>query len=102
MNARTLRSLLLSALAITGSLLPSGPVLLAQGVTTAAIRGTVRAADGSDADGTRVLVRNRATGFMAESEVRYGRFLVQGLEVGGPYMVTLDRLGYLPERREQV
>lgn len=73
---------------------------LAQGVTTAAVRGTVRIQDGSDPVGARVSVRNLATGFVVEVEVRRGRFLVQGLEVGGPYRVTLRRIGARVEQRD--
>jgi hypothetical protein len=79
-----------------------GSGLEAQGVTTAAVRGAVSAADGSDTDGTRVRVVNTATGFVAHSEVRHGRFLSQGLEVGRPYTITLQRLGFLPQQREGV
>jgi hypothetical protein len=73
---------------------------LAQGITTAAIRGTVRIRDGSEPDGARVSVRNSATGFLVEAEVRNGRFLVQGLEVGGPYTITLRRIGARIVRRD--
>jgi hypothetical protein len=55
--------------------------------------------DGSDPDGARVSVRNTATGVGFEAEVRHGRFLIQGLEVGGPYTVTLRRIGARPEQR---
>ncbi|HEV8196860.1 MAG TPA: TonB-dependent receptor [Gemmatimonadales bacterium] len=71
-----------------------------QGMTTAAVRGTLRMRDGGDPDGTRVTVRNTATGFVVEAEVRNGRFLVSGLEVGGPYTVALRRIGARPERRD--
>src|SRR5262245_13735010 len=70
-----------------------------QGVTTAAVRGTVRMNDGSDPEGARVYVRNTATGVGFEAEVRHGRFLVQGLEVGGPYTVAIRRIGARPEQR---
>ena len=76
--------------------------LLAQGVTTAAIRGTVSASGGGDADGARVEVLHTATGFAVEGVVREGRFLFQGLEVGGPYTVTVERFGSLPAVREAV
>lgn len=103
MTAHALRSAVVtSALAVAGSLLPLGSDLLAQGVTTATIRGTVRAADDTGADGTRVEVLNTATGFVVVSEVRYGRFLVQGLEVGGPYSITVDRFGFTPQKRERI
>jgi hypothetical protein len=75
---------------------------LAQGVTTAAIRGTVRISDGSNPDGARVSVRNTATGYVVEAEVRNGRFLIQGLEAGGPYSVTVRRIGTLAQRRDGV
>jgi len=71
-----------------------------QGLTTAAVRGTVRISDGSDPSGARVSVRNTATGFVVEAEARNGRFLIQGLEVGGPYSVTVRRIGVRPERRD--
>lgn len=72
----------------------------AQGVTTAAIQGVVRSADGSDVDGARVEVVNDATGFRVEGEVRHGRFLVQGLEIGGPYTIEVERLGFRAQRIE--
>jgi hypothetical protein len=92
---------LISALAAV-TILPVASSLLAQGTTTVAIRGTVRTSAGAVADGSRVVVLNTSTGFVVESEVRHGRFLVQGLEAGGPYAVIVDGLGFLPERREPV
>jgi hypothetical protein len=85
-----------------GSLGPLESELLAQGVTTAAIHGTVRATDGSDVEGSGVEIVNMATGFVGEGEVRHGRFLVQGLEIGGPYTIQVERLGYVPQRLEGV
>lgn len=100
--ARPLSRVLISAFAATTWLLSAGPDLFAQGVTTASIRGTVGATGGTDPDGTRVTVRNMATGFVVRAEVRHGRFVVQGLEVGGPYTITLERLGLRRERRDGV
>jgi hypothetical protein len=95
-------SVLIAAFAVTPCLAPAGAHLLAQGVTTAAIRGTVTAADASDVDGAAVRVVNTATGYVVEAEVRNGRFLVQGLEVGGPYTITVDRFGFVPQKQERV
>ena len=78
------------------------PNLHAQGATTAAIQGLVRATDGSDVEGARVEVLNTATGFVVAGEVRHGRFLVQGLEIGGPYTITVARLGLQLQRIEDV
>ena len=74
----------------------------AQGVTTAAIRGVVRMAHGGDSEGARVMVRHAATGFVLDTEVRRGRFLVQGLEPGGPYSVTVRHIGALARRLDGV
>lgn len=92
-----------SLIAVIGAiacLLPVSSDLLAQGVTTTAIRGTVRAVDGTAVDGARVTVVNAATGFVVAGEVRHGRFLVQGLEVGGPYTIAVRRIGFLPQQRD--
>ena len=76
--------------------------LHAQGVTTAAISGTVRMADGSDPEGARVIVRNTATGYVLDAEVRRGSFLVQGLEAGGLYTILVRRIGALARRWDGV
>jgi hypothetical protein len=76
--------------------------LIAQGVATAGIRGSVVSVDGSSVDGTRVRVVNTATGHSVEREILYGGFLVQGLEIGGPYVVTLTRLGLRQVREEGI
>ena len=81
---------------------PLASDLRAQGVATAVLQGVVRAADGSDVDGARVEVVNDATGFRVEGEVRHGRFLVQGLEVGGPYTIEVERIGFLAQRIERL
>src|SRR5688500_17983578 len=61
------------------------PAAGAQGIATAAIRGTVQSTSGGNLDGARVRVLNTATGVTTETRVRRGRFLLQGMEVGGPY-----------------
>ena len=75
---------------------PSAQVT-AQGVTTAAIHGSVRAENGADVDGTPVRVVNRATGFLSETRVRNGHFIIPGLETGGPYTVGVRRVGFAPQ-----
>ena len=88
--------LIVGGFAGAGTILPDTK-LYAQGVTTVAIRGTVRMADGSDPEGARVVVRSTATGFALDTEVRRGRFLVQGLEPGGPYTIAVRRIGALAQ-----
>lgn len=74
----------------------------AQGVASSGIRGGVRAEGAVSADGARVRVTHTATGFSVEVNARRGRFLIQGLEPGGPYTVTVRRLGFVEQRRERV
>ena len=69
---------------------------LAQGVTTAAIHGVVRADRGGDVEGALVSVVNRSTGFSIERVVHDGQFIALGLEVGGPYSVIVRRPGFEP------
>jgi hypothetical protein len=87
---------------VAGEILAPDATLFAQSVTTAAVRGTVRLSDGNDPEGARVIVRHAATGFVLEVEVRRGRFLAQGLEPGGPYTITVRRIGALARRWDGV
>jgi hypothetical protein len=71
--------------------------LAAQGVTTAAVSGTVFSEQGKGLEGAQVQVTNRNTGARAGALSRAdGRYYVQGLEVGGPYTVSIRRIGYAP------
>ena len=69
-----------------------------QGISTATIRGSVRAEDGSNVEGARVRVLNTATGFTFNTQAASGRFFLTGLDVGGPYVVEVRRIGFLPQR----
>jgi hypothetical protein len=73
----------------------------AQGVSTAGIRGSVGADNGRNVD-ARVRVSNDATGSAVEVHAAAGRFLVQGLEPGGPYTVAVRGLGFVPQHQEGV
>ncbi len=72
--------------------------LLAQGVATGAISGAVRAEDGANVDGALVRVVNLRTGRSVVTGVRDGRFLVDGLDIGGPYVVFVRRIGFSPQQ----
>lgn len=69
----------------------------AQGITTAALRGSVHDPWGTDTDGPLVRVINTSTGFASETHVRHGSFLVNGLAIGGPYRIVVTRIGYSPQ-----
>jgi len=69
--------------------------LHAQGVTTAAISGLVTNGKGQVLDGAQVEVTNRNTGARSKAATRAdGRYYVQALEIGGPYTVSVRRIGY--------
>jgi hypothetical protein len=66
----------------------------AQGTTSAAIAGRILDDQGHGLQGVEVVVRNHATGISMRGVTRAeGRYLVSGLEVGGPYSVTVRRIG---------
>jgi hypothetical protein len=80
----------------------TGTTLAAQAVTTAEIRGRVRVSDGSFADDADVRVTNRSTGVAVDGHVHHGRFVVAGLDVGGPYTVVVRRIGFAPRQRDNL
>jgi hypothetical protein len=76
----------------------SPPAAEAQGITSGSVRGTVRSPEGVGLEGAGVRVVNTATGFAVSSRVFQERFLVQGLELGGPYVIEIRHIGFLPQR----
>jgi len=97
------RRILRGASLIVATLVGSAPALAAQGVTTGAVTGTVRDAQGAPVEGAQIQVINRATGFRAGGVTRSnGLYYVQGLEVGGPYTVRARRIGFEPVERNDV
>lgn len=72
----------------------------AQGTTASGIQGTVRTATGEPIDDARVTATHTGTGYGVEVIARRGRFVIQGLESGGPYSVSVRRIGFEPQRRD--
>ena len=73
--------------------------VLAQGVTTGAIAGVViDSASGAPLDGARVVAVHGPSGTTYAAQTRGdGHFTIPGMRVGGPYRVTVSRVGYRPE-----
>src|SRR4051812_24687503 len=70
-------------------------VVEAQGPTSAAITGRILDDSGRGMPGVEVFVTNQATGISMRGVSRAeGRYLLSGLEVGGPYAVMARRIGY--------
>jgi hypothetical protein len=77
--------------------------LTAQGVTTGAIAGNITDAAGKPVENAQVQIINRSTGYRSGSLSRAnGYYYVQGLEVGGPYTVSVRRIGFEPVDRNGV
>ncbi|HVF39015.1 MAG TPA: carboxypeptidase regulatory-like domain-containing protein, partial [Gemmatimonadaceae bacterium] len=75
----------------------------AQGITTGAISGIVTDSAGNALEGVQISVTNRTTGFSSRTISREGgRYLLQGLEVGGPYTVSARRIGFSPGERTNI
>jgi hypothetical protein len=75
--------------------------LLAQGVTTGAISGTVTDPSGAPIEGAQVQVRNARTGASAGGITRgNGQYSVQGIEPDAGYSVTVRRIGFEPITRD--
>src|SRR6478672_11351001 len=73
----------------------------AQGVTTGVVSGRVVDEIGNPVVGASISVVNTATGATSRTiAARDGRYLVQGLDVGGPYSVTVRHPGYQSQMRD--
>ncbi len=77
--------------------------LSAQGVTTAAVSGTVKQESGAAVEGAIVTVTNRSTGakLQATSQAN-GRFFIENVPVGGPYTIEARAIGFEAARRDNV
>src|SRR6059036_3638379 len=82
----------------------AGPAALdAQGVTTAAIAGVVSDSSGGPLEGARVVALHAPSGTAYAAVTRAdGRFTIPGMRVGGPYRVSVTRVGYRREVQDQI
>lgn len=75
----------------------------AQGVTTSAITGTVSNAQGQPLPGIQITATNTQSGTSYRVVTRSdGRYLLQGLQPGGPYRITATGLGFATGTRTGV
>ncbi len=97
-----LRRLALPVLALLAAWAPADG-LRAQSRTTSAVRGTVTTASGAPVSFATVTVRQTRTGATRSTATTpEGRFLVQLLQPGGPYTVTVEALGFAAVIREGI
>jgi hypothetical protein len=75
--------------------------LLAQGVTSGAISGTVTDQNGGAIEGAQVQIRNARTGASAGGITRAnGQYNIQGIEPDPGYSITVRRIGFEPLTRD--
>ncbi|MDP9204767.1 MAG: carboxypeptidase regulatory-like domain-containing protein [Gemmatimonadota bacterium] len=97
LKTRLLVTVAASFALVTGASAP----LLAQGVTTGAVSGTVTDPNGAPVDGAQVQIRNPRTGFSAGGITRgNGQYSIQGIEPDAGYSVTVRRIGFEPITRD--
>lgn len=99
-----IKSRLLVALGLVGAcLFGSTQSLSAQGITSGSIAGVVTDESGAPIEAAQVTVTNVQTGVAQRGVTRdAGRYSIAGLEPGGPYTVTVRRIGFAPETRESI
>src|SRR3954469_21276018 len=94
------RSLMLLACCVL--LWPAGRAS-AQGVTTGAISGVVKDAQGAVIPGATVLAVHQPSGSTYEAVTQAdGRFVIPGMRVGGPYTVTASLPGFTSEAKNNI
>src|SRR4051812_541366 len=77
--------------------------LLAQGVTTGAVSGTVTDPSGAPVEGAQVQVKNSKTGYSAGGITRSnGQYSIQGIEPDNNYSVTVRRIGFQPATQDNI
>ena len=75
----------------------------AQGVTTGAISGVVKDAQGAVIPGATVLAVHQPSGSTYEAVTQAdGRFVMPGMRVGGPYTVTASLTGFASEAKNNM
>src|SRR3954463_8231696 len=94
------RSLMLLACCVL--LWPAGRAS-AQGVTTGAISGVVKDAQGAVIPGATVLAVHQPSGSTYEAVTQAdGRFVIPGMRVGGPYTITASLPGFTSEAKNNM
>lgn len=77
--------------------------MFAQGVTTAALNGTVQDMNGQPLPGANVMATHQPSGTKYGVTTREdGRYNLPNLRVGGPYTVSVSLIGYAKQERGEI
>lgn len=91
---------LLAALAVLA--IPAASVV-AQGVTTGALTGTVTDSSGAAVQSAQVQLRNPLTGYTVTTQTRTsGLYVIQGLQPNPNYVLTVRAIGYTSTTRDGI
>src|SRR5437899_6622426 len=89
--------------ALAAAVVAGATAVGAQGVTTAAVAGVVTDSSGAPLEGARVVALHAPSGTAYAAVTRAdGRFTIPGMRVGGPYRVSVTRVGYRREVQDQI
>ncbi len=105
MQATALRAFLITAAATTAFLcvLAVPASVRAQGVSSAGLRGRVLDPAGSPVEGALIRLEHTETGATATAiTTSDGRYALRGQRPGGPYTVTVTRIGFGDHTREGI
>jgi hypothetical protein len=84
-------------------LVTSSGSMFAQGVTTAAMNGTVTTEDGEALPNANVIAVHEPTGTQYGVSTRIdGKFNLLKLRTGGPYTITISFVGYTTQKQENI
>jgi len=98
-----IRSCWLSAIAAFLAVAVYATPAAAQGVTTAALTGVVKDAQGAVVPGATIVAIHEPSGttYQAVSQ-EDGRYTIPGMRVGGPYKVTAELSGFAPDEKNNL
>jgi hypothetical protein len=78
-------------------------MLFSQGLTTAAMNGTVTDSKGQPLPGANIMVVHTPSGTVFGTTSRIdGRYNIPGMRVGGPYTATVSYVGYTSQKKESI
>ena len=98
-----MRNLRLRNLLVLVLLVLSAPLAWAQGVTTAAMNGTITDKTGTGLPGATIIAVHTPTGTQYVAPTNSdGRFNIQNMRTGGPYTVRVTFIGYEDVTRDNI
>lgn len=97
---RTLVKPFVYSIAALGLIAAVPAMARAQGVTSAAVQGVITREGGVAVEGATIVLTNTLSGITQRAVSRgNGRFLIENVEPGGPYLIEVRAIGFEPNSR---